>query len=388
MESAAPTIAGTRALPAQRHIAADPIAAEGAPTLLIVDDMPANLDILVHMLKDRYTLRVARDGRTALEIAARHRIDLVLLDVMMPQMNGFEVCRALKADAAVRDVPVIFISALKDAEHQSAGFFTGAVDYITKPFIPAVVEARIARQLELARQRRRLELTVAQQSRDLQESRLEVLKQLARAAELRDNETGLHVVRVAHYSYAIARAAGIDEETAASFRLVAPLHDVGKIGVPDHILLKAGPLTDEEWEVIRTHCDLGYRIIGEEGGELTRLAALCAWCHHEKWDGSGYPRALSGEAIPLVARVLAVADVFDALTTARPYKHAFTTADAVQIIRNGSGTHFDPALVHAFLEALPEIEALKETLRDLHPAEPTVHAEALPCPATPHAKTK
>lgn len=329
-------------------------------TILVVDDEAIVREFLVEILCPDYSLKLAADGKRALQIARQSKLDLVLLDVSLPEMSGLEVCRALKADPKTAGVPVVFISALCDGEDQVRAFRLGAVDYIPKPFNPEVIKARIVAQLAISHQQRTLELLVRERTGKLEESGLEIIRQLGRAAELRDNETGLHVVRVSEYCYHIARGAGLSEDLANLVRTAAPLHDVGKIGVPDSILLKAGPLSADEWHIIRTHCELGYRIIGSHGDEVMHAAALCAYCHHERWDGLGYPRQLAGEAIPLVARILAVADVFDALTCARPYKGAWSVEAAVREIRRAAGTQFDPAMVAAFLAARADIEAVRK----------------------------
>ena len=300
---------------------------------------------------------------------------------MMPAMSGFEVCTALKSDPKTTDLPVIFVTAHSDSDGESLGFKLGAADYIAKPFSPEIVKARVRTQLALSRQRHQLELLVRERTRELEETRLEIIRQLARAAELRDNETGLHVTRVSDYAYHIARATGLSEDHATLVRTVAPLHDVGKIGVPDQILLKRGGLTADEWSIIQTHCDLGYRVIGNHGTELLRTAALCAYCHHERWDGHGYPRRLAGKEIPLVARILAVADVFDALTCERPYKRAWSFEEAVAEIRRCSGSQFDPAIVTSFIAALPEIKAVMKRFSetDLSTVKPFMPGERAGC---------
>lgn len=333
---------------------------EHAATLLLVDDETIMTDILTSILKERYRILVAHDGGGAMRLAREGAADLVLLDVMMPVMSGFEVCRALKEDPRTSGLPVIFLTGQDDAVAETLGFRLGAVDYITKPFNPEGVKARIATHLALANQQRHLELLVRQRTRELEEQGREIIHGLGRASELRDCETGQHVARVSNYAYLIARSAGLPPEQAELIRTVAPLHDVGKIGVPDHILLKPGAPTPEEWIIIKSHCELGYRIIGEHDDELLRTAALCAYSHHERWDGSGYPRGLKGEAIPLVARILAVADVFDALTCERPYKLAWPFDAAVAEVTAGSGSQFDPFIIDAFVNALPRIERVRQ----------------------------
>ncbi|MBJ6725493.1 HD-GYP domain-containing protein [Geomesophilobacter sediminis] len=351
-------------------------------TILIVDDLPANIDILVQILQPQYSLRVALNGPRALEVAQQEPVDLILLDVMMPELNGFEVCSRLKADPRTSAIPVIFVSALINVEDEAFGLGLGAVDYIAKPFSPAIVQARVRSHLALANQQRHLERSIRVRTRQLEESRFEIIRRLGRAAEFSDNDTGLHVVRVSNYAYLISKAAGLAEEEARLIRDVAPLHDVGKIGVPEHILLKPGALDDDEWKMVRAHCEIGRQIIGEHGDRLLQEAALCAYSHHERWNGTGYPRGLAGVEIPMVARVVAIADVFDALTCKRPYKDAWPADAAVAEIIRGSGTHFDPFLVQAFLRALPGIlTEMTQNAETVAPAPmPAGNDEITPCP--------
>ncbi|MBH2016802.1 MAG: response regulator [Burkholderiales bacterium] len=318
------------------------------PTLLIADDEPTNLQVLRQILQADHRLLFAKDGAKALELAQTERPDLILLDVMMPNMTGHDACRALKADAATRDIPVIFVTAMADTEDEAKGFELGAVDYITKPVSPPIVRARVRTHLSLVRMD------------ELRETRMQIIERLGRAAEYKDNETGLHVIRMSHYAQALALAAGWSEVTAEELLAAAPMHDIGKIGIPDHILLKPGPLSPEEWAVMRTHPQIGADIIGDHRSTVLRLAREITLCHHEKWNGSGYPRGLAGEAIPASARIVAIADVFDALTTARPYKKAWRVEDAIEQLQRDSGQHFDPTLVTLFLSILPQVLAIRE----------------------------
>ena len=312
-------------------------------TLLVVDDEPVNLQVLRHTLQDHYRLLFAKDGTRALELARSSRPDLILLDIMMPGLSGYDVCTQLKHDDATAAIPVIFVTALSDADDEARGLDMGAVDYITKPFNPGIVRARVRTHLSLV------------QAHELRETRLQIVRRLGTAAEFKDNETGLHVIRMSHYARTLALAAGYSDMAAEELLHAAPLHDVGKIGIPDAILQKPGPLTPEEWEVMRQHTVFGAQIIGEHPSGLLRLAASIALHHHEKWNGSGYPHGLAGEDIPHAARIIAIADVFDALTSARPYKPAWTVEKAVALIEEESGRHFDPALVALFQQQLPEI---------------------------------
>lgn len=313
------------------------------PRLLLVDDEPTNLQVLRHVLQADYRLLFATDGARALQVAREQRPDLVLLDIMMPHMDGYAVCCALKADAATASIPVIFITALNDSQDETAGFDVGGVDYLTKPVSPPVVRARVRNHLSLVR------------VDELRETRLQIVQRLGRAAEYKDNETGLHVIRMSHFSQLLALAAGCSPAWAEDLLNAAPMHDVGKIGIPDAVLRKPGPLDADEWATMRRHPEIGAEIIGEHPSGVLQLAREIALAHHEKWDGSGYPRGLAGEAIPLSARIVAIADVFDALTTRRPYKEPWPVQDALDHIAAQAGKHFDPALVALFAPLLPQL---------------------------------
>ncbi|UDL05374.1 HD-GYP domain-containing protein [Marinobacter sp. CA1] len=312
-------------------------------TLLVVDDEPTNLQVLKNILAADYRLLFARDGERALQLAASETPDLVLLDVMMPGLSGHDVCRRLKAETATTAIPVIFVTALSDVEDEALGFELGAVDYLTKPVSPAIVQARVRNHLSLVRMD------------ELHQTRLSIVQRLGRAAEFKDNETGLHVIRMSLFSQLIAREAGFSEDYADDLLNAAPMHDIGKIGIPDAVLLKPGRLDQDEWQIMRQHAEIGARIIGEDGSRLLRMARDIALYHHEKWDGSGYPYGLSGTDIPIEARIVALADVFDALTSERPYKKAWSIDDASALIREESGRHFDPELVEVFFRCLPQI---------------------------------
>jgi len=326
--------------------------------LLLVDDEPANLQVLRHILQDDYRLLFARDGEKALQLAAQERPNLILLDVMMPGLTGLDVCRQLKADPALARIPVIFVTALADPQDEAVGFEAGAVDYIAKPVSAPIVKARVRTHLSLVR------------VDELYETRLQIIQRLGRAAEYKDNETGLHVVRMSHYSAILARAAGLGDKAADDILHAAPMHDVGKLGIPDAVLRKPGPLDPGEWEVMRQHARIGREIIGDHDSPLLQMAARIALSHHEKWDGSGYPEGLRGEDIPLEARIVAVADVFDALTSVRPYKSAWPVDKAVNLLLEEKGRHFDPALVDAFVASLPAICAIKEQFAESQAGSP------------------
>lgn len=330
-------------------------------TILVVDDLPENIEILDGVLRSQYKVKAALNGEKALKIAMQPDApDLILLDIMMPDMDGYEVCQRLKAQSCTRNIPVIFVTALGEFENEAKGFEMGAVDYITKPISPAIVRARVRTHLALYDQNRELEQKVKERTRELHATRLEIIRRLGRAAEYKDNETGLHVIRMSHYSRLIAQAAGMNKEDVELLFNAAPMHDVGKIGIPDHILRKPGKLDPEEWEIMKQHVNIGARIIGRHSSELLETARIVALTHHEKWDGSGYPRNLSGERIPVTGRIVAIADVFDALTSLRPYKEAWPIEKALTYIKEERGKHFDPTLIDCFLNVFSEILKVKD----------------------------
>ena len=346
--------------------------------ILLVDDTETNLDILVDALGEDYEVAVATDGPTALALAKEQTPDLILLDIMMPGMDGYEVCRRLMADPATAGTPVIFLTALTDVADKTRGFAVGGVDYVTKPFEPAEIKARarthlslrLARQ-ELARQNEILEEKVRERTRELALTQDAIIEAMAGLAEYRDPETGAHIKRTRNYVRVLAEKlrgeSGYDgyftDEIIDLLYKSAPLHDIGKVGVRDDILLKPGPLTDAEFAVMRRHTVYGRDAIQAAAKNLgdnsfLRLAQEIAYTHQERWDGSGYPQGLAGEAIPISGRLMAIADVYDALISRRVYKAPFTHAQAVVVIRDGRGSHFDPAMVDAFLD-------VQETFRQI-----------------------
>ncbi|WEF31385.1 response regulator [Pseudoduganella chitinolytica] len=318
------------------------------PLILAVDDEASNLQLLRQILQDQYRLLFAKDGARALELARQERPALILLDVMMPGMSGHDACRQLKADPATAGIPVIFVTALSSPEDEVEGFDAGAVDYITKPVSAPIVRARVRTHLSLVRMD------------ELKETRLQIVQRLGLAAEYKDNETGMHVIRMSHYARLLGVAVGMDETQADDLLHAAPMHDVGKIGIPDRILQKPAALDKEEWAIMQSHALIGGDIIGEHPHGMLKLARDIALTHHEKWDGSGYPNGLAGSAIPLVGRIVAIADVFDALTSARPYKAAWPVEETVDYLKQQKGRHFDPELVDLFLQQLPAICAIKD----------------------------
>jgi putative two-component system response regulator len=337
-------------------------------TVLVVDDAPENILLLDEILNDTYKVRAARSGQIALGIAqSAVRPDLILLDVMMPEMDGFETCRRLKYHELSRHIPVIFVTALGEVADEAQGFELGAVDYIHKPVSPPLVKARVRTHLALYDQQRELERMVRERTEELNQTRLQIIRNLGRAGEFRDNETGRHVIRVGHYCRLLAQAIGMNEEDSDLIFQASLMHDIGKIGIPDSILLKPSRLTEDEMAVMQRHAVIGAEILGEYRSRLLDMARIIALTHHEKWDGTGYPHGLQYEDIPLVGRIAALADVFDALTSVRPYKHSWEVEEAVEHINHESGKHFDPYLVETFNAILPQILGFREEYCDRCP---------------------
>ncbi|WP_076539925.1 two-component system response regulator [Shewanella sp. UCD-KL21] len=328
-------------------------------TILVVDDTAENIDVLAGVLKSDYQIKIAKNGELALKIAKAMTLDLILLDIMMPGIDGFEVCRQLKQDKRTRHIPIIFVTAKISAADELKGLELGAADYITKPFNPPIVLRRVQTQLALTSQSRLLALQVRQKTAEIAQNQLNVIRRLGRAAEYKDNETGMHVIRMSYYTHILALAAGLSEDDAELLMHAAPMHDVGKIGISDAILKKTDKLDFDEFEQMKKHCEIGAEILGEQDSELMDVAQIIALTHHEKWDGSGYPNGLSGEDIPLYGRIVAVADVFDALTSKRPYKEAWPVEKALELLEKEAGTHFDPQLVPLFVEKLDQILEIK-----------------------------
>ena len=347
-------------------------------TILVVDDTPENLTVMGEILMPFYSVRVASSGQRALAVMkSSQRPDLVLLDVMMPEMNGYQVIDKIRSAPETADIPVIFVTALGSSEDETHGLDLGAVDYITKPYKPAIVLSRIRTQLELKEARDRLkdqnswlEAEVARRMRQNEMIRNVTTRALASLAEMRDNETGNHILRTKSYVNVLAtELVKLDKykliltpDTIDKITNAAPLHDIGKIGTPDHILHKPGKHTPEEWEIMKQHAKNGadaiWRAIQNEddieGLDFLYKAMEIARGHHEKFDGTGYPEGLMGESIPISARIMALADVFDALISKRVYKPAFTIEQATEIILQGRGQHFDPIIVDAYLACKDE----------------------------------
>ena len=331
------------------------------PSILIVDDTPENIDVLKGVLGDQYDVRVTLDGPTALDLARQYSPNLILLDIMMPGMDGFEVCQQLKANIKTKPIPVIFVTAKNDMKDETHGFAVGAVDFIAKPISPAIVLARVNTHLQLHDQQRALTEQVRQRTAELENTRLQIVQRLGRAAEYKDNETGLHVIRMSHYTRMIASGFGLSNAEADLLFNAAPMHDIGKLGIPDYILQKPGKLSEDEWALMKLHPVYGAQIIGDDDStDLFTTARSIALTHHEKWNGLGYPYGLKTEEIPLEGRIVAVADVFDALTSERPYKKAWPVKVAADLMESESGKHFDPELIKVFLSLLPNMVQVRE----------------------------
>ncbi|NQZ08141.1 MAG: response regulator [Algicola sp.] len=327
--------------------------------ILIVDDEPNNLQLLRQILKSKYNISLATSGLQAIELAEKFEPDLILLDVMMPELDGYETCIRLKCNVITAKIPVVFVTAKTEIEDEKRGFDVGAVDYITKPVSAPIVHARVATQLALYDQQRLFEIQLEQRTSELAASQNAAIHMLGEAGHYNDEDTGVHIWRMAAYAAAIARQAGWHVVKAKQLQFASPMHDTGKIGIPDAILKKPGKFEPHEWVTMKTHAQIGYDILSKSDAPLFKLASEVALYHHEKWDGSGYPKGLKGEKIPQSARIVAIADVFDALTMVRPYKDAWPVEDAVAEIKKGRGQHFDPELVDCFMDCLDNILAIK-----------------------------
>ena len=327
--------------------------------VLVVDDLPQNLDVMKGILLPEYDVRLTTKPKSVMNIAKAVKPDIILLDIMMPEVNGYQVCQQLKADPETQGIPVIFVSAMTDVKDEQKGFDLGAVDYITKPVVEAIVKARVNTHLLLSDQMRATQQLVAKKTKELEQSQRSAIFMLGEAGHYNDNDTGVHIWRMAAYAGALARAALWTVEQVELIELASPMHDTGKIGISDDILKAPRKLTESEMAIMRSHAKIGYRILSKSQTPLFDMAAVIALHHHEKWDGSGYPDNLVAEQIPEAARIVAIADVFDALTMKRPYKKSWPTEDAFDFIEQQAGAHFDPHLVQLFLSIKDEILTLK-----------------------------
>lgn len=355
-------------------------------TILVIDDTPDNLSLMSALLKDSYKVKVANHGDKGLKIAtSENPPDLILLDVMMPDIDGYQVCRQLKVNAATRDIPVIFLTAKSEEDEEQKGLELGAVDYITKPINPSIVLARIKTQLQLKAaadflkdKAAYLEGEVAKRTQEVSAIQDVTILAMASLAETRDSDTGNHIRRTQYYVKALAEklrpnprfTAFLTDQNINTLFKSAPLHDIGKVGIPDCILLKPGRFEPHEMEIMKTHTTLGRDAIQQAENalgievEFLTVAKEIAFGHQEKWNGSGYPSGLSGDDIPISARLMAVADVYDALVSRRVYKEGMPHEKAVQIIIDGKGSHFDPDMVDAFIEIQGEFLAIAQRYAD------------------------
>jgi putative two-component system response regulator len=363
------------------------------PTILVVDDAPENLAVLSQLLQSRYRVIAAITGETGLRLAREQLPDLIVLDIMMPDLDGYAVLAALRAESITAEIPVIFVTAMAEAEAEEFGLDHGAADYLTKPVKPSVLLVRVRNQLELrrarvwmAQQKAALELEVARRMRENDLTQLASIRALAHLAEIRDPETGNHILRTQGYVHRLALQLGRSPRFAEALNPAyvdllarsAPLHDIGKVGIPDSILLKPGRLDAAEMAVMRTHAALGSAAIEQAERDVREPLAflsvakeIARW-HHEKWDGSGYPDGLAGEDIPLSARLMAIADVFDALISRRIYKEPMSFDQAHEIISSGRGEHFDPDVTEAFLESFDDLVAIAQQFEDDPQGPPTL----------------
>ena len=317
-------------------------------SILVVDDESGNLAMLRQILEDSYSLIYARSGAEALAAARKHLPSLILLDVQMPDMDGYAVCRHLKSLQLTREIPVIFVSTRSSVGDESAGFEAGGVDYIVKPVSATIVRARVRTHLSLV------------QTKVLEDSYRAAILMLSHAGHFNDADTGDHIWRMAAYSKVLAQAFGWSPERCDMLELAAPMHDTGKLGIPHNVLLKPGPLNTEEREIMKGHSMIGYKILSKSEAPVFKLAAEIALYHHERWDGTGYPEGLAGADIPESARIVALADVFDALSMRRPYKEPWPIERIMEHLRNGSGSHFDPEMADLFIQAMPQLLEIRE----------------------------
>lgn len=328
--------------------------------ILIVDDTPANLQLLASILKEEgYKVRPAPNGKMALEAIAKRAPNLILLDIKMPEMDGYEVCKILKNNPSTQHIPVLFISALTDVNDKLKAFDVGGLDYISKPFQFEEVKARVSTHLQLKALQNQMEQEIEEGihrihslHEEIIDTQRELILTLGEICETRSHETGLHVKRVADYSHLLAQLSGYPE--AELIKQASPMHDIGKVAIPDMILNKPGPLTAEEWDVMKTHAHLGYQMLSVSHRPLLKMAAIIAHQHHEKWDGSGYPQGLKGEQIHIAGRIAGFADVLDALGHKRCYKPAWELDRILELFKNERGKHFDPALIDLFFQNLDQ----------------------------------
>ncbi len=344
--------------------------------IIIVDDNSVNLKLMESLVKRAgdYNALTFQDSAQGLDWCLKNTPDLLIVDYMMPPPDGLEFIRRFRENSLNADIPVLMITADHEQETRYAALESGANDFLTKPIDNAEFRARLRNMLALRRSQKALSdraawlaEKVAEATAEILDRELEMITRLSRAAEFRDPETGAHIKRMSNYSRLIAQQIGLSPAEQETILRAAPMHDVGKIAIRDDILLKPGRLDFAEFEVMKTHAEKGYELLSGSASSLLDIAAVIAQTHHEKFDGSGYPRGLAGEDIPLHGRIVAVADVFDALTSTRPYKNAWDIAAAVRFLEEGAGSHFDPQCVAAFIARLPEVLAIRSSYQDEDP---------------------
>jgi putative two-component system response regulator len=358
--------------------------------ILIVDDEEANVKLLEHLLMQSgyHSIRSTTDSREVVKIYKEFCPDLVLLDYNMPHMNGVEVMEKLIEVEKEAYPSVVIVTANNSNDVKIRSLATGVLDFLAKPYDTVEVVSRIRNILSVRllhnrinHQNKVLDQKIRDRTQELSDTRLEVVQRLSRAAEYRDNETGMHIIRMSRYSYLLAEAVGLPIDQCELIQHASPMHDVGKIGIPDSILLKSEKLDAAEWEIMKTHAEIGGLILSDSESDLMQMAESIALTHHEKWDGSGYPNGLKGEEIPLEGRIVAICDVFDALTSERPYKKEWPIEKAIQELKDNSGVHFDPNLVDKLIGILPQLLVIKglcqdqPSLKKLDSSEVTQHAK-------------
>jgi len=335
------------------------------PVILVADDSEDIRNLFGVMLKKNYEVKFAANSDETFAAADTDPLpDLILLDVEMPSLNGYEVCARLKANPVLSHIPVIFVTSRTDPKDQARGLMAGAVDYVTKPISAPIVLLRVKNQLALVDQRRALEEQVMQRTEELQDTRMQLIRRLARAMEIREGGLTNGVVRTSEYVALLAQALGLKSKVVEILAEASPLHDIGKLGVPENVLQKADTLNKVEWELVRKHPEIGAAIIGEHRDPLLEQARVMALTHHERWDGTGYPKKLKGNEIPVPGRIMAVADAYEAMTTTQRYHSPISTQDAAKRILAESGKQFDPSVVAAFAKVIKEFDAVHAKYKD------------------------
>jgi putative two-component system response regulator len=335
------------------------------PVILVADDSEDIRNLFGIMLKKNYEVKFARNSDETLAGADTDPVpDLILLDIEMPELNGYEVCARLKANPSLAHIPVIFVTGRADPKDQARGLMAGAVDYIVKPISAPITMLRVKNHLALVDQRRALEEQVAARTNELHDTRLELIRRLARAMEFREGGLSNRVIRVSEYVALLSEALGLKSKVVEILSQAAPLYDIGKMGVPEHILKKSDGLVDKEWEEVRKHPEIGAGIIGEHKDPLLEQARIMALTHHERWDGTGYPNKLKGNEIPVPGRIMAVADAFEAMTATQRHRSPISSMDAAKKIHADSGKQFDPSVVAAFMKVVREFDAVRAKYKD------------------------